>query len=176
MTSALNHKTETQQFLTFLLAREEYAISILKVKEILEYDTITTVPNTPKWICGVLNLRGSVVPIVDLAQKFGRPASEVTKLSCIVIVETTIDGESITMGVLVDSVSQVIDLSAADIEEPPPFGTRLKIDYLEGMGRSGKKFCLILNIDNVLASEELLEVSSISNNDAKADEGAAVTV
>ena len=156
---------EAQQLLTFLLAGEEYAISILKVKEILEYDTITTVPNTPKWICGVLNLRGSVVPIVDLALKFGRPASEITKLTCIVIVETLCDGEAITMGVLVDSVSQVVDLSPADIEDPPPFGTRLKIDYLQGMGRSGKKFCLILNIDNVLASEELLEMTAAVNEE-----------
>src|SRR3954467_5322780 len=156
---------EVQQFLTFLLAGEEYAVSILKVKEILEYDTITTVPNVPKWICGVLNLRGSVVPIVDLALKFGRAASEITKLTCIVIVETLCDGERLTMGVLVDSVSQVIDLSSADIEEPPPFGARLKIDYLEGMGRSGKKFCLILNIDKVLASEELLEISATSTDD-----------
>jgi purine-binding chemotaxis protein CheW len=153
---------ELQQFLTFLLSGEEYAVSILKVKEILEYDAITTVPNVPKWICGVLNLRGSVVPIVDLALKFGRPANQITKLSCIVIVETLCDGESLTMGILVDSVSQVIDLSAADIEAPPAFGTRLKTDYLQGMGRSGKKFCLILNIDNVLASEELLELNATS--------------
>jgi len=158
---------EAQQFLTFLLSGEEYAISILKVKEILEYDTVTNVPNTPVWIRGVLNLRGSVVPIVDLALKFGRPASEITKLTCIVIVETLCDGESITMGVLVDSVSQVVDLSPADIEEPPPFGTRLKVDYLQGLGRSGKKFCLILNIDNVLAADELLQINACSTDQAE---------
>jgi purine-binding chemotaxis protein CheW len=160
---------EVQQYLTFQLADEEYAISILKVKEILEYDTITTVPNTPKWICGVLNLRGSVVPVVDLAVKFGRPASSITKLSCIVITEIVCDGEKITMGVLTDEVSQVVDLGPGDIEEPPPFGTRMKIDYLNGMGRSGKKFCLILNIDKVLSSDELLEVTeSFEGNAANA--------
>src|SRR4051812_9914321 len=161
---------EIQQFLTFLLAGEEFAVSILKVKEILEYDTITTVPNVPKWICGVLNLRGSVVPIVDLAMKFGRPASEITKLTCIVIVETLCDGERLTMGVLVDSVSQVIDLAADDIEAPPAFGTGVKTGYLQGMGRSGKKFCLMLNIDNVLASEELLELGTITASPATAEE------
>ena len=161
---------EVQQFLTFLLAGEEYAVSILKVKEILEYDTVTTVPNVPKWISGVLNLRGSVVPIVDIALKFGRAASEITKLTCIVIVETICEGERLTMGILVDSVSQVIDLPAEDIEEPPAFGTRLKTEYLQGLGRSGKKFCLILNIDNVLASEELLEVSAAINEETAVEQ------
>jgi len=161
---------EVQQFLTFLLAGEEYAVSILKVKEILEYDTVTTVPNVPKWISGVLNLRGSVVPIVDIALKFGRAASEITKLTCIVIVETICEGERLTMGILVDSVSQVIDLPAEDIEEPPSFGTRLKTEYLQGLGRSGKKFCLILNIDNVLASEELLEVSAAINEETAVEQ------
>jgi purine-binding chemotaxis protein CheW len=161
---------EVQQFLTFLLAGEEYAVSILKVKEILEYDTVTTVPNVPKWISGVLNLRGSVVPIVDIALKFGRAASEITKLTCIVIVETVCEGESLTMGILVDSVSQVIDLPNEDIEEPPAFGTRLKTEYLQGLGRSGKKFCLILNIDNVLASEELLEVSAAINEETAVEQ------
>jgi purine-binding chemotaxis protein CheW len=166
---------QVQQFLTLLLASEEFAISILKVKEILEYDTITTVPNVPKWICGVLNLRGSVVPVVDLALKFGRPASAITKLSCIVIVETQCDGETFTMGVLVDSVSQVVDLSSDDIEAPPAFGTKLKVEYLHGMGRSGKKFCLILNIDNVLASDELLEVNAASDDSMGAEDEVAVS-
>lgn len=156
---------ELRQFLTFLLSGEEFAISILKVKEILEYDTITAVPNVPKWVCGVLNLRGSVVPIVDLALKFGRTASKITKLTCIVIVEAICDNERLTMGVLVDSVSQVIDLNDTDIEAPPVFGTHLKTDYLQGMGRSGKKFCLILNIDKVLASDELLELNAASSKE-----------
>ena len=164
---------DIQQFLTFLLAGEEFAVSILKVKEILEYDTITTVPNVPKWVCGVLNLRGSVVPIVDLALKFGRPASDITKLTCIVIVETQCENERLTMGVLVDSVSQVIDLDVADIEAPPAFGTHVKTDYLEGMGRSGKKFCLILNIDKVLANEELLGIEAIPNDSADQEVAAA---
>ncbi|MGD0181753.1 MAG: chemotaxis protein CheW, partial [Terriglobales bacterium] len=100
------------QYLTFLTAGEEYAISIVKVSEIVEYEAVTTVPNTPVWIRGVTNLRGKVVPVVDLAVKFGLPSSRVTKFSCIIITEAMFQGEKLTMGVLADSVSQVIDLSA----------------------------------------------------------------
>jgi purine-binding chemotaxis protein CheW len=147
------------QYLTFLTAGEEYAISIVKVSEIVEYETVTTVPGAPAWIRGVTNLRGRVVPVVDLAVKFGLPASRITKFSCIVITEVTFQGENLTMGVLADSVSQVIDLSADEIEQTPPFGTRVKTEYLLGMGALGKKFCLILDIDKVLSADELLMVT-----------------
>ena len=149
----------TAQYLTFLTAGEEYAISIVKVSEIVEYEAVTTVPNTPAWIRGVTNLRGRVVPVVDLAVKFGLPASRTTKFSCIIITEVMFQGENLTMGVLADSVSQVIDLSADEIEETPPFGTRVKTEYLLGMGALGKKFCLILDIDKVLSADELLAVT-----------------
>jgi purine-binding chemotaxis protein CheW len=149
----------TAQYLTFLTAGEEYAISIVKVSEIVEYEAVTTVPNTPAWIRGVTNLRGRVVPVVDLAVKFGLPASRTTKFSCIIITEVMFQGEKLTMGVLADSVSQVIDLSADEIEETPPFGTRVKTEYLLGMGALGKKFCLILDIDKVLSADELLAVT-----------------
>jgi purine-binding chemotaxis protein CheW len=150
---------KTEQYLTFLTAGEEYAISIVKVSEIVEYETVTTVPGAPAWIRGVTNLRGRVVPVVDLAVKFGLPASRITKFSCIVITEVTFQGENLTMGVLADSVSQVIDLSADEIEQTPPFGTRVKTEYLLGMGALGKKFCLILDIDKVLSADELLMVT-----------------
>ena len=149
----------TEQYLTFLTAGEEYAISIVKVSEIVEYEAVTTVPGAPAWIRGVTNLRGRVVPVVDLAVKFGLPASRLTKFSCIVITEVTFQGENLTMGVLADSVSQVIDLSADEIEQTPPFGTRVKTEYLLGMGALGKKFCLILDIDKVLSADELLAVT-----------------
>lgn len=150
---------KTVQYLTFLTAGEEYAISIVKVREIIEYEIVTTVPNTPPWVSGVTNLRGKVVPVVDLAVKFGLPASRVTKFSCIIITDVLFQGENLTMGVLADSVSQVIDLSADDIEKTPPFGTRVKTEYLLGMGAIGKKFCLILDIDKVLSAEEMLAVT-----------------
>jgi purine-binding chemotaxis protein CheW len=149
-----------QQYLTFLICGEEYAVSLLKVKEIIEYDVVTKVPKTPVWVRGVINLRGSVVPVIDLAVKFGQPATEIGKLTCIVITEVECEGEAAVMGILADAVSQVIDLRADDIEAPPTFGTRVKIDYLQGMGKSGKKFCLILDSDRVLSTEELLEVAS----------------
>jgi len=149
-----------QQFLTFLIGGEEYAISLLKVKEIIEYDVVTKVPKTPEWVRGVINLRGSVVPVVDLAVKFRQAPSEAGKLTCIVITEVQCDGESAVMGVMADAVSQVIDLKPEEIEPPPTFGTRVKVDYLLGMARAGKKFCLMLDTDKVLSTDELLELAT----------------
>ena len=153
--SATQLATEQTQYLSFYLAGEEYALGILKVKEIIEYDTLTCVPRTPPFIRGVINLRGSVVPVIDLALKFGLPESVITKWTCIVIVEIDFDGEQIVMGILADSISQVIDLQPGDIEVPPSFGTKVAVDYLLGMGRWGKKFVLILDIDRVLSNKEL---------------------
>ena len=152
-------KEQVQQYLTFVIGGEEYGVSLLKVKEIIEYDVVTKVPKTPLWVRGVINLRGSVVPVIDLALKFGQAATEVGKLTCIVITEVECAGEATVMGILADAVSQVIDLKPEEIEAPPAFGTRVKIDYLVGMGRSGKKFCLILDSEKVLSTDELLEVT-----------------
>lgn len=160
------HKT---QYLTFFTAGEEYAITIAKVREIIEYDTVTTVPNTPAWISGVTNLRGRVVAVVDLAVKFGLPQSRISKFSCVIITDVMLQGETVTMGVLADAVSQVIDLSAEEIESTPPFGTRVKTEYLLGMGAMGKKFCLILDIDKVLSADEILAVTE-SVDEASAED------
>jgi purine-binding chemotaxis protein CheW len=150
-----------QQYLTFFLADEEYAINIQRVKEIIEYTPVTKVPKVPEWIRGVINLRGSVVPVVDLAVRFGLAEHPVTKTTCIVIVEVEQDTERTVMGVIADAVNQVIDLAPKDIEEPPAFGTRVRLEYLFGMGKIGKKFALILNIDRVLSTAELLTVSTL---------------
>ena len=160
--SAVQIAVEQTQYLTFSLAGEEYAIGILRVREILEYDTVTTVPQTPPSIRGVINLRGSVVPVVDLAVKFGLPATPLTKRTCIVIVEVDLAGQRTVMGLLADAVSQVMDLTAGDIEPPPPFGTAVKVDYLQGMGKVGKKFVLILNVDHVLSAPELLAAEAVA--------------
>jgi purine-binding chemotaxis protein CheW len=152
------HRT---QYLTFLTAGEEYAISIGKIREIIEYEAVTTVPNTPAWISGVTNLRGKVIPVVDLAIKFGLPASRISKFSCVIITDVMFQGENLIMGVLSDAVSQVIDLGANEIEKTPPFGTRVKTEYLLGMGAMGKKFCLILDIDKVLSADEILAVTEV---------------
>ncbi len=148
------------QYLTFCLAGEEYAISILSIKEIIEYDQITKVPQMPCWICGVINLRSSVVPVIDLAVKFGLPETRVSKLCCIIIVETELRGEPIVMGVMAESVRQVVDLAPGDIQRPPAFGTHLKADFLLGMAKLGKKFALILDIDGVLTADELLAAAT----------------
>ncbi len=142
------------QYLSFFLGGEAYAIGILRVREILEHQPTTRVPLTPPSIRGVINLRGKVIPIVDLAMKFGLPPTQTTKWTCIIVVETSLGEDTAVMGVLADSVSEVIDLLPADIEAPPPFGTRVKVDYLRGMGRSGQKFVLLLDIDRVLSAEE----------------------
>jgi len=147
-----------QQYLTFMIGGEEYAVSLLKVKEIIEYDTVTQVPKTPEWIRGVINLRGSVVPVIDLAIKLRQAPSVAGKLTCIVITEVKSGDEAAVMGIMADSVRQVIDLKPQDIEEPPTFGTRVKVDYLLGMARSGKKFCLLLDTEKVLSTDELLEL------------------
>jgi purine-binding chemotaxis protein CheW len=150
-----------QQFLTFFLAEEEYAVNIQRVKEIIEYTTVTKVPKVPQWIRGVINLRGNVVPVVDLAVRFGLEERPVTKTTCIVIVEVDQDSERAVMGVIADAVNQVIDFAPKDIEEPPAFGTRVRLEYLLGMGKLGKKFALILNIDSVLSTADLLTVSAL---------------
>jgi purine-binding chemotaxis protein CheW len=154
------------QYLTFYTAGEEYAVNIGKVKEIVKYEAITVVPNTPAWIRGVTNLRGTVVPVVDLAVKFGLAASGVSKLSCIIIAELLFQGEPLIFGVLADSVCQVVELTEDDVQETPPFGTRVRADYLLGMGPMGKKFCLILDIDKVLAADEFLTGTESTSGDA----------
>ena len=162
MRSTAKEPTEQQQYLTFLLADEEFAISILKVKEIIEYDTVTKVPKTPKWIRGVINLRGGVVPVVDLAVKFGLEDRPVTKTTCIIIVESQLEEEPMTMGVVADSVSQVMELAVEEIQHVPEFGTRVKVDYLLGMAQLGKKFALLLDVDKVLSTDEQLNIGNLA--------------
>jgi purine-binding chemotaxis protein CheW len=147
------------QYLSFFIAGEEYALGILQVREIIEYETVTRVPGSPAWIRGVTNLRGSVLPVVDLAMKFGLPPSTVNRRSCIVVVEVKLQGEKRVMGVLADAVGQVLELGPGEVEPPPAFGTPVRADYLVGMGRIGKKFILLLDVDRVLSSHELLAAS-----------------
>jgi len=161
----LNHNLNQQnndesQYLTFMLAGEEYGIHILKVKEIIAFDSVTKVPKTPDWIIGVINLRGSVVPVVDLSVKFSLGGSKITKSTCIVIVEVEMAGEQATMGVLADSVDEVLELPPQEIEPTPAFGSRFAVDYLQGLGKVSKGFVLLLNINRVLSSEELLQAVS----------------
>src|SRR5262245_52294633 len=162
--SASNAATQQSQYLTFWIAGEEYAASVLRVREILAFTPPTRVPGTPACIRGVLNLRGTVVPLVDLAVKFGLPEMTITRWTCIVIVELELDGEITVLGVMTDAVSQVIELGAADIEPPPAFGTRIRVDYLLGLAKVGQKFVLILDLERMLSTNELLAAVSLQSS------------
>jgi len=144
-----------EQYLTFFIRGEEYAAPILRVKELIEYETVTRVPATPPHIRGVINLRGAVLPVIDLAAKFGHAESGVTRTSCIIILETRLHGEIVVVGILADSVSEVVDLGADCIEPPPTFGTSVRIDFLTGMGKLDHRLVLVLDIDRVLSPVEL---------------------
>ncbi|MDH4263273.1 MAG: chemotaxis protein CheW [Spirochaetia bacterium] len=144
-----------RQFLTFQMGPEEYGINILNVKEIIGYSQVTKIPMVPEYILGVMNVRGNVVPVVDLAPRFGSLTSPVTKLTCIVIVEIE-EGEDVTdVGILVDSVEDVVDISKEDVESAPGFGAKLRADFISGIGKIGDRFVILLNIDRVLDLNEL---------------------
>lgn len=146
---------QRQQYLSFELAGSEYGVGILGVKEILQYETITPVPSVPRSVRGVINLRGSVVPVIDLAARFGLAETAVTSRTCILIVEVSLDGRPTVMGLMADSVREVIELGPQDIEPPPAFGTRVKVDHLIGMGKvAGKRFVLLLDVDRVISADE----------------------
>ncbi len=147
--------TEAAQYLTFMLGGEVYAIGILSIKEIIEFGGLTTVPMMPASIRGVINLRGAVVPVMDLAARFGKPSSEVTKRSCIVIVELGSDSEQQVIGVVVDSVNAVQEIAPADIEPAPSFGMRIATDFIAGMGKVNGKFVILLDIRQVLSIDDI---------------------
>ncbi|QRN98403.1 chemotaxis protein CheW [Archangium violaceum] len=153
----------SMQYLSFILAGEEYALGILQVKEIIEYDTVTRIPGAPVWVRGVFNLRGSVVPVVDVAVKLGMPPATLTRWSCIVVVELKLNGERLVLGLLADAIGQVMELDPGEVVPPPSFGTPVHVDYLMGMGRpgGGKKFVLLMDIDKVLSSQEVLVASTL---------------
>jgi purine-binding chemotaxis protein CheW len=147
---------EEQQYLTFLLSGEMFAIAILNIKEIIEYDNLTEVPMVPGFIRGVINLRGSVVPVVDLSARFGRNRTEVSRRTCIVIIEVKGGDESKQdIGVMVDSVSEVLEIPRSEIEPPPAFGAKIRVDFIHGMGKVAGKFVIILDADKVLSVDEL---------------------
>jgi purine-binding chemotaxis protein CheW len=147
--------TETTQYLTFKLGEEIFALEVAKVREILDFSTVTKVPNTPDFMRGVINLRGSVVPVVDLRLKFGMNKTEKTVNTCIIVVEVTLGGETAVLGALSDSVQEVFDLDPDQIEPAPRIGTRLKTDFLRGMGKRNNNFVMILDIDRVFTQDEL---------------------
>lgn len=153
--------TEVKQYLTFMLDREIFALEVGKVLEILDSPALTKIPRTPDFMRGVINLRGRVVPVVDLRLRFGMERAPETAGTCIVVMEIEIDGEGTVLGALVDSVREVIDLEQGHIEPPPRIGTRLRTDFIRGMGRRDEDFLIILDIDRVFSQDELEMVRDV---------------
>lgn len=147
--------TQASQYLTFKLDNEIYAMDITTVREVLDIIQITKVPRMPDFMCGVINLRGMVVPVVDLRLKFGLKEAEFSRETCIVIIEVVLDGEQTILGILVDSVLEVISLEPEQIDPPPRIGTRLKTEFIRGMGKKDTEFIIILETAKVFSAEEL---------------------
>ncbi|RJG01195.1 purine-binding chemotaxis protein CheW [Noviherbaspirillum sedimenti] len=155
LASAQQLIAEKAQYLTFMLGGEVFAIGILAIKEIIEYRGLTEVPMMPDCIRGVINLRGAVVPVMDLSARFGKHASEIGKRTCIVIVEVDTGEERQDIGVIVDAVNAVLEIAASEIEPPPAFGARIRTDFIQGMGKVDGKFVILLNVNHVLSVDEV---------------------
>jgi len=153
---------KTGKYLTFILAQEEYGIGILKVKEIIGMMPITTIPRTPTFVKGVINLRGKVIPIIDLRLKFNMDAIPYSDRTCIIVVEIDSDASTVLIGIVVDAVSEVLNIREDEIEETPKFGTKLNTEYILGMAKIQKGVKILLNIDQVLSSEEINTLKKVS--------------
>ena len=145
----------SRKFLTFVLNNEIYGIDILSINEITDFSNITRVPMVPGYIAGMVNLRGNVVPVIDLAQRFSEQPSERTRRSSIVIVDIKSNEQSLVLGIIVDEVSEVIDVSLLEIVPAPEFGTKIRTDFIQGMGKVDQRLLVLLNIENILAIDEL---------------------
>jgi purine-binding chemotaxis protein CheW len=149
-----------QQYLTFTLGGDIFAIGILSIKEILEYEQLTAVPMTPPSIRGVINLRGSVVPVIDLSARFGGQRSKLSRRTCIVILEVSSGDDDLVIGIVVDSVSEVLEIPASEIEPAPSFGAKIRTDFIAGMGKVDGKFVILLDIGQVLSVEDLTQLET----------------
>ena len=147
--------TQTTQYLTFKLGEEVFALDISKVREVLDFTTVTKVPRTPEFMRGVINLRGSVVPVVDLRLKFGMSKTENGVNTCVIITDVTVDGDTTILGALADSVQEVLDLDAEHIAPAPKIGTKLRTEFIKGMGKRDDRFIIILDVDKVFSADEL---------------------
>ena len=154
---------DTRQYLTFKLNEEVFAVDVAQVREILDYIKITKIPQTPEFMRGVINLRGSVVPVVDMNMKFGMNGTEKTVNTCIVVMEVTVEENTLVIGALVDSVQEVFEIESENIEPAPKIGTKLKTEFIKGMGKREENFIIILDIDKVFSGEELEQVQNAGN-------------
>jgi purine-binding chemotaxis protein CheW len=162
--------TETRQYLTFRLANEVFATDVAKVREVLDLTPITAIPRTPEFMSGVINLRGSVVPVVDLRLCFRMSKTETTRNTCIVVVEVMFDNEPTVIGALADSVEEVIDLDPDQIQPPPRIGNQIRTDFIRGMGKRDAQFVMILDIDRVFSAEDLASIRSQESESDPAEE------
>ena len=158
----------TRQYLTFQLDDEVFAIDVANVREILEFNSVTRVPKSPEYMRGVINLRGSVVPVFDMRLKFGMTGTERTINTCIVVVEVSYEGEDIIIGALVDSVQEVFELEADQIEPAPKIGTHLRTEFIRGLGKRDETFIIILDIDKVFSVEEISSIQEMGEEKAAA--------
>jgi purine-binding chemotaxis protein CheW len=157
-------QAEEKQYLTFTLNQELFAVVIHNIKEIIEYAGVTEVPLMPRFMHGVINMRGSVVPVIDLAVRFGRGPSQIGRRSCVVILEVFFGGEYHDMGVLVDAVNEVIEIAAAQIEPAPEFGAKVRSEFIAGIGKVNEKFVIILDVNHVLSIGEMAAMVSDEAN------------
>lgn len=154
-------KVKEGKYLTFALAHEEYGLEILKVREIIGYMEITSVPQTPGHVKGVINLRGQVIPVIDLRAKFGMETTDITEQTCIIVVEIDHNGMKLSTGLVVDRVQEVLDISESEIEEAPQFGAAVNTDFILGIGKINNSVKILLDIDTVLNSEEIADLHQI---------------
>ena len=164
----------TQQYLTFTLDEELYAVDVVKVREVLEVTPLTKIPRMPAFMQGVINIRGSVVPVLDLRLKFGMEQAERTVDTCIIVMDIQAEDKTVTIGSLADSVQEVIDLDEENIEPPPRLGTKVDTDFIRGMGKRDDQFIIILDIDRVFNSSEIAVAedanAQTSTHDAKSSD------
>jgi Chemotaxis signal transduction protein len=156
---------EVRPYLTFTLDEELFAVDVAKVREVLDYTVITKIPRTPEYMRGVINLRGSVVPVIDLRLKFGMSKTENKLDTCVIVLEIQLDNETIILGALADSVQEVFELEPDQIDPAPRFGTRFKTEFLKGMGKRDEKFIMILDIDKVFTTDDLILVQDMEKTD-----------
>lgn len=162
--AASQTSVDKTQYLTFMLGGEVFAIGILAIKEIIEYRVLTEVPMMPDCIRGVINLRGAVVPVMDLSARFGKRTAALTKRSCIVIVEIESNDGRNDIGVIVDAVNAVLEIAASDIEPPPSFGARIRTDFIQGIGKVEGNFVILLNVSQVLSTDEVGALAEIGGS------------
>lgn len=167
-----NEQNQSNTYLTFYLDEELFGLKILMVREVLEYTPITKVPMTAEFMRGVINVRGHVVPVVDLRQKFGLEAVEQTINTCIIIVELDVDGESSTMGALVDGVQEVLDIAPEQIEDSPRLGSKIDTRFIQGIGKLGERFVILLDIQAIFSNQELSMISNMQHQEEKPTQNA----